>query len=86
MAESSRPTDRVELSVTFEFSDSKTREDFELALRDWLKTYEQSLAGDDTSGYVFDGPSIIDDPLAPDVPGMPGLPPYKRIRIGWPAL
>jgi hypothetical protein len=85
MTDSEQPV-ATTLHLALEFPDSQTRQKFEVAFRDWLKTYEQSLAGDDTSGYVFDGPSIIDDPLAPDVPGLPGSPPYKHIRIGWPGL
>ena len=87
MTTSDRPEGAATLHLALEFPDSQTREGFEIAFRDWLKTFDQSLAGDDDMrGYVYDGPSILDDPLSPDIPGTPGSPPYKRIRIGGPAL
>ena len=87
MTTSDRPDGATTLHLALEFPDSQTRANFELAFRDWLKTFEPSSAGDDDmQGYVYDGPSILDDPLAPDIPGTPGQPPYKRIRIGWSAL
>jgi hypothetical protein len=81
-----QPESVTTLHLALEFRDNQTRKHFEIAFRDWLKTFEESLAGDDMRGYVYDGPSILDDPLAPDVPGTPGSPSYKRIRIGWTAL
>jgi hypothetical protein len=76
-----QPEGATTLHLALEFPDSQTRKEFEAAFGEWLKTFEQSLAGDDDMrGYVYDGPSILDDPLAPD---MPGSSPVKRIRIGW---
>jgi hypothetical protein len=87
MTTEDRPEMATTLNLALEFPDSQTRQTFEIAFRAWLPTFEQSLASnDDMRGYVYDGPSILDDPLAPDVPGMPGQPPYKHIRIGWPGL
>jgi hypothetical protein len=62
----SAPTETTSYQVKLDFPDARSREDFDVAFRGWLKEYqqratihramvvaEQAAEGDDTGGHLF---------------------------------